>query len=288
VRDRRPQTIDNDLPHTDHCPGYGSVIKYAATTVMEIAADVGSMATEAGSCCIIEVMGRRAGWIAAGTVLAKRAAHEAPHLILTPEIPFDQESFLKRVRESVDAFRCCVVVVGEGLKDRSGQEIAADPTRRDALWSSCFFRHRRTAGGSGQRKNSRSKAAASSWATRSAPPRTLPAPPTPREAVACGEAAVRAAAEGKSGYMVKLVRLPERTLQVDHRPATLADIANVEHQCAARLDERRRFPAERKVHRICPAADSRRSQVPVEGGLPKYVVLDRSPVEKKLGPRPSP
>src|SRR5437762_123210 len=94
-----PKTIDNDLPHTDHCPGYGSVIKYAATTVMEIAADVGSMATEAGSCCIIEVMGRRAGWIAAGTVLAKRAAHEAPHLILTPEIPFDQESFLKRVRE---------------------------------------------------------------------------------------------------------------------------------------------------------------------------------------------
>src|SRR4029077_12197937 len=68
-----PKTIDNDLPHTDHCPGYGSGIKYAATTVMEIAADVGSMATEDGSCCIIEVMGRQAGWIAAGTALARRA-----------------------------------------------------------------------------------------------------------------------------------------------------------------------------------------------------------------------
>src|SRR5215470_15603543 len=65
-----PKTIDNDLPHTDHCPGFGSVIKYAATTVMEIAADVGSMATDDGSCCIIEVMGRAAGWIAAGTELA--------------------------------------------------------------------------------------------------------------------------------------------------------------------------------------------------------------------------
>ena len=82
-----PKTIDNDLPHTDHCPGYGSVVKYNATTVMEIAADVASMATDGGSCCIIEVMGRTTGWIAAGTVLAKRALTEAPHIILVPELP---------------------------------------------------------------------------------------------------------------------------------------------------------------------------------------------------------
>src|SRR5215813_12125970 len=73
-----PKTIDNDLPHTDNCPGYGSVIKYNAATVLEIAADVGSMVTDYGACCVIEVMGRDAGWIAAGTVLAKRAGHEAP------------------------------------------------------------------------------------------------------------------------------------------------------------------------------------------------------------------
>src|SRR5216684_8938042 len=120
-----PKTIDNDLPHTDHCPGYGSVIKYNATTVMEIAADVGSMATEEGSCCIIEVMGRGAGWIAAGTVLAKRAPAEAPHIILLPEIPFDEPAFLRRVKETVDAYRCCVVVVGEGLKNQQGEELAA-------------------------------------------------------------------------------------------------------------------------------------------------------------------
>src|SRR5207247_11433371 len=89
-----PKTIDNDLPHTDHCPGYGSVIKYNATTVMEIAADVGSMATDDGSCCIIEVMGRAPGWIAAGTVLAKRRPVDAPHIILMPEVPFEQERFL--------------------------------------------------------------------------------------------------------------------------------------------------------------------------------------------------
>ena len=128
-----PKTIDNDLPHTDHCPGYGSVVKYNATTVMEIAADVGSMATDGGSCCIIEVMGRAAGWIAAGTVLAKRRPAEAPHIILIPEVPFEQEKFLARVREIVAALKCCIVVVGEGLKNAAGEEIAADKTKLDAF-----------------------------------------------------------------------------------------------------------------------------------------------------------
>src|SRR4029078_4111910 len=82
-----PKTIDNDLPHTDHCPGYGSVIKYNGTTVMEIAVDVGSMATDDGACCIIEVMGRSAGWIAGAAVLAKRHPTDAPHIVLLPEIP---------------------------------------------------------------------------------------------------------------------------------------------------------------------------------------------------------
>lgn len=82
-----PKTIDNDLPFTDSCPGYGSVVKYCATTVMEVGMDVASMATDDGSCCIIEVMGRSAGWIAAGTALASRGnPAAAPHIILLPEI----------------------------------------------------------------------------------------------------------------------------------------------------------------------------------------------------------
>src|SRR6185436_14625053 len=121
-----PKTIDNDLPHTDHCPGYGSVIKYNATTVMEIAADD-------GSCCIIEVMGRGAGWIAAGTVLAKRRLIDAPHVILMPEVPFEQDKFLERVRETVADRKYCIVVVGEGLKNAAGEEIAADKTKLDAF-----------------------------------------------------------------------------------------------------------------------------------------------------------
>src|SRR5579863_7846933 len=115
-----PKTIDNDLPHTDHCPGYGSVVKYNGATVMEIAADVGSMATDDGACCIVEVMGRSAGWIAAGTVLAKRSPADAPHIILLPEIPLDEAAFLDRVRETIAQLKYCVVVLGEGVKNAAG------------------------------------------------------------------------------------------------------------------------------------------------------------------------
>src|SRR3989449_7350821 len=112
-----PKTIDNDLPHTDHCPGYGSVIKYNGATLMEIAIDVGSMATDDGTCCLIEVMGRGAGWIAAGTALAKRSPDDAPHIVLVPEIPFQEEAFLAKVKETLARLPCCLITVGEGLKN---------------------------------------------------------------------------------------------------------------------------------------------------------------------------
>src|ERR1044071_2764522 len=122
-----PKTIDNDLPHTDSCPGYGSVIKYNAATVMEVGIDVASMATDDGSCCIIEVMGRSAGWIAAGTVLAKRGqAANPPHIILLPEIQYDIDQVMAKVRETIANYRYCVMVVGEGIRDKNGEEIGAD------------------------------------------------------------------------------------------------------------------------------------------------------------------
>src|ERR1044071_8356430 len=116
-----PKTIDNDLPHTDSCPGYGSVIKYNAATVMEIGFDVGSMATDDGSCCIVGGMGRYAGWIAAGTVDAQRPPACPPHSTLLPEVPFKEEKFLARVKEIIETNGYCVVVVGEGLKNEAGQ-----------------------------------------------------------------------------------------------------------------------------------------------------------------------
>src|SRR5512140_2407684 len=129
-----PKTIDNDLPHTDSCPGYGSVIKYNSTTVMEVGLDVRSMATDDGSCCIIEVMGRAAGWIAAGTVLAKRGdPANPPHIIALPEIRYDIDAVLAKIKEMVNAYKYCVMVVGEGIKNKHGEEIGADKNRLDAF-----------------------------------------------------------------------------------------------------------------------------------------------------------
>jgi 6-phosphofructokinase 1 len=279
-----PKTIDNDLPHTDHCPGYGSVIKYAAATVMEIALDVGTMATEEGSCCVVEVMGRSAGWIAAGTVLAKRAPNDAPHIILLPEIPFDEAAFLQKVKEVAAACRSCIVVVGEGLKDHKGEEVAADRSRMDA------FGHPVLSGAAEHLESVvqaklglKSRSVKLGYAQRAAA--HFASATDSAEAVACGEAAVRAAVEGKSGFMVKLVRLKENPYRWTTDLQPLGDIANVEHLVPREwISEDGFLPNEKFVEYARPLIEGE-VKVPVEGGLPKYVVLEKVRIEKKLPPR---
>ena len=279
-----PKTIDNDLPHTDHCPGYGSVIKYAATSVMEIALDVGGMATEEGSCCIIEVMGRHAGWIAAGTALAHRTESAAPHIVLIPEIKFNEEAFLARVKATVDAHRFCVVVVGEGLKGADGKELAADQSRRDA------FGHPVLSGAAEhleeivtKKLNLKARSVKLGYAQRAAAHYASLTDAT--EAAACGEAAVRNAIEGKTGFMVKIVRLQTSPYKWTTDLQPLGDIANVEHTVPRDwMTEDGFLPNEKFLEYARPLIQGE-VVPPTEGGLPKYVVLNRSLVEKKLAPR---
>jgi len=280
-----PKTIDNDLPHTDHCPGYGSVIKYNATTVMEIALDVGAMATDDGSCVIIEVMGRSAGWIAAGTVLAKRNPDDAPHIILVPEIAFEEPKFLERVKDTVARLGYCVVVVGEGLKDAAGKPLAADSSRVDAFGHPVLS-------GMGEyledlvkeRLKMKSRSVKLGYAQRAAAHFASLIDAT--EAVACGEAAVRAAVnEEKSGFMVKIVRLQSSPYKWTTDVQPLADIANVEHFVPRDwMSEDGFLPNEKFIEYARPLIQGE-VKVPIEGGLPKFAVLERSRVEKKLAPR---
>ena len=116
-----PKTVDNDLPVTDTCPGFGSVAKYVAVSTREAALDVASMARTSTRVFILEVMGRHAGWIAAAGGLAGENAGDAPHVILFPEIPFDEAAFLARVEESVEKYGYCVVVVSEGAQHADGR-----------------------------------------------------------------------------------------------------------------------------------------------------------------------
>ena len=279
-----PKTIDNDLPHTDHCPGYGSVIKYNATTVMEVAADVSAMATDDGSCVIIEVMGRSAGWIAAGTVLAKRHPDDAPHIILLPELAFDQAKFLERVKEVVARIGYCVVVVGEGLKDAAGKPLAADTSRLDAFGHPVLS-------GMGEylealvtkSLNLKSRSVKLGYAQRAAAHFASQTDAT--EAAACGEAAVRAAVDGQSGFMVKIVRQSSAPYKWTTGLQPLGDIANVEHFIPRDwISEDGFLPNEKFVEYAQPLIQGE-VKVPIENGLPKFITLERSPVEKKLAPR---
>ena len=112
-----PKTVDNDLPHTDCCPGFGSVAKYIAVSTLEAGLDVASMARTSTKVFVLEVMGRHAGWIAAAGGLAGKKAEEPPHIILFPEIPFVAPAFLERVKHCVTRYGYCVVVVSEGAAD---------------------------------------------------------------------------------------------------------------------------------------------------------------------------
>ena len=282
-----PKTIDNDLPHTDNCPGYGSVIKYNAITVTEVGLDVGSMATDDGSCCIIEVMGRSAGWIAAGTVLAKRGnPANPPHIILLPELPLEEEKFLAKVKETVAAYKYCIVVVGEGIKDTSGKEVGADKTRLDA------FGHPVLAGAAQKLKelvqgklNTKTRTVLLGYAQRAAAHCASLTDAT--NAFACGEAAVKAAIAGESGYMVKIVRTPQPDGSVQWTTGLqpLGDIANVEHFIPRDwISEDGYLPNEKFVAYAQPLIEGE-VKCPTEGGLPKYVVLEKTKVEKKLPPR---
>jgi 6-phosphofructokinase len=282
-----PKTIDNDLPHTDSCPGYGSVIKYNCATVMEVGADVASMATDDGSCCIIEVMGRAAGWIAAGTALAKRGnPAQPPHIILLPELPFDEDRFLAKVKETVAAHKCCIVVVGEGIKHPNGEEVGADKTRLDA------FGHPVLAGAAEElkeriqgRMNLKTRTVLLGYAQRAAA--HFASATDMKNAVACGEAAVRAAVEGKSGYMVKIVRSvqPDGSLAWGTDLQSLGDIANVEHFIPKDWISEDGFMVNEKFVEYARPLIEGEVKVPTEGGLPKFVQFDRVLVEKKLPPR---
>jgi 6-phosphofructokinase 1 len=282
-----PKTIDNDLPHTDNCPGYGSVIKYNATTVIEVGLDVGAMATDDGSCCIIEVMGRSAGWIAAGTVLAKRGnPANPPHIILLPELPFEEQKFLAKVKETVEAYKYCIVVVGEGIKNTSGQEVGADKSRLDS------FGHPVLAGAAEELKemvqgklNTKTRTVLLGYAQRAAAHCASLTDAT--NAFACGEAAVKAAIAGESGFMVKIVRdaQPDGSVKWSTGLQPLADIANVEHFVPRDwISEDGYLPNEKFVAYAQPLIEGE-VKPPVESGLPKYIVLEKTKAEKKLPPR---
>jgi 6-phosphofructokinase 1 len=223
-----PKTIDNDLAFTDHCPGYGSVIKYLATMVMEAGRDTESLST-ADTCNVIEAMGRNAGWIAAGTALARRTDEDAPHIILLPEVPFDRDAFLAKVQDTLQRIGRCVVVVSEGTKTADGSYIA----EQKGDFAKDSFGHTQLGGAAGYIKELIEREA--KVKARFAFPSTIQrngihfaSKTDSDEAYLVGKTAVRLALQGVSGKMVTIQRDADAPYRCSTGTADLSAVANGE------------------------------------------------------------
>ena len=223
-----PKTVDNDLAVTDHCPGFGSVIKYLGTMVMEAGRDTEALYT-ADTVNVIESMGRNAGWIAAGTALAKRNEEDAPHIILLPEVPFDTEKFKKKVQYYLDKIKRCVIVVSEGTKYADGTFIA----EQKGAFAKDQFGHSQLGGAASFIKNL--VEAEINVKARFAMPSTIQragihfaSQTDSDEAYETGRQAVIHSVNGVSGKMVTLERVSASPYRCETGLADLLDVANGE------------------------------------------------------------
>jgi 6-phosphofructokinase 1 len=279
-----PKTMDNDLPITDHCPGYGSVIKYVATTIRELACDHSGMGNH-DLISIVEVMGRTAGWVAAGASLAKRKdhPHDPPHIILMPEIAFNPQKFVADVQNVLKSEKFCMVVASEGLVDENGNYVTAS-TKRDAFGHVAF-------GGGGNAEYLRdileketgigAKITKLGYAQRAAA--HCSSKTDSDEAFASGVAAVQAAIKGESGKMVTLLRADSSDYKCETGLASLSEIANQVKPFPSQWVNEDGISLNYQFHKYATPLIAGEVQVPFENGLPNFVRISSAKVEKKLG-----
>ena len=222
-----PKTVDNDIAITDHTPGYGSAARYLAETVAEVGVDVKSLPIHV---CVVEAMGRNAGWITAASALARKKPGDAPHLIYLPEVPFEIEKFMARVRKLLEKKDVVVVAVSEGIRTREGKYISELGSGVDYVDA---FGHKQLTGTASYLANAvnqeigcKTRAVEFSTLQRSAA--HLASRVDVNEAFMVGGAAVKAADEGDSGKMVVIDRVSDDPYQTATGIYDVHKIANGE------------------------------------------------------------
>ena len=278
-----PKTVDNDLPLTDNCPGFGSVAKYIAISTREAALDVASMCETSTKVFILEAMGRHAGWIAAAGGLAADVEGDAPHIILFPEIAFNKDKFMKRVRRSVKRHGHCVIVASEGARYADGSFLA-DAGTRDA------FGHAQlggvapvVAGLVKSRLGYKYHWAVSDYLQRSA--RHIAAKTDVDQAYAVGVAAVRFALAGKSGVMPVIERTSDQPYRWKIGEAKLSMVANREKLMPKKFISADGFGITAAARRYLEPLIRGEDYPPFDRhGLPMYVRLKNHLVAAKLPP----
>ncbi|MFQ3241810.1 MAG: 6-phosphofructokinase [Lentimonas sp.] len=278
-----PKTIDNDLVTTDHTPGYGSVIKYIATTVKEIACDNAAMG-QYDLVQIIEVMGRSAGWIAAGAALAKSRdePNAAPHLIYLPEVAFSPEKFISDVQRVLQKEKYCVVVVGEGLVDDDGNYISTASTSADDFGHSQL-------GGAGEylrglvEETLQIKARSVSLGMSQRAAAHCSSQTDNDEAYLVGQAAVEAAIEGHTDKMVTLIRGDGETYTCETGLAPLSEIANGVKKLPESWINEDGVSMNYNFYKYALPLIQGEVTVPYENGVPTFAKLKMVKIPRKLG-----
>ncbi|HUD43810.1 MAG TPA: 6-phosphofructokinase [Dokdonella sp.] len=276
-----PKTVDNDLAVTDCCPGFGSVAKYTAVSVLEASLDVASMAESSTKVFVMEVMGRHAGWIAAAAGLAGKGGDDPPHIILFPEVPFVEEAFLARVKATVERVGWCTVVVSEGVKMPDGRFVS-ETGGRDAFghvqlggvapWIAQLIK---------DRLGLKYHWAQPDYLQRSA--RHLASRTDVAHAVAVGKAAVAYALAGRSGVMPAIVRTSDTPYRWKIEPIPLTKVANAEKKLPRSFIRRDGYGITERARRYLEPL-IRGEDPPPSGkdGLPRYVRLRNVAVERVL------
>ncbi len=271
-----PKTVDNDLPVTDNCPGFGSVAKYIAVSTLEAALDVKSMAKTSTKVFILEVMGRHAGWIAAAAGLAGKTPDDAPHAILFPEIAFDQQAFLARVDKCVKEIGFCVVVVSEGCRHPDGKFLAEAGTT-DA------FGHAQLGGAAATiaelvraELGHKYHYAIADYLQRSA--RHLASKVDVEQAYAVGKAAVELALAGENAVMPTIVRRSDSPYRWSIGKVPLSRVANREKKMPRGYISRNGFSITPSCRRYLAPLIRGEDYPPYRDGLPLYTELRNTPV----------
>jgi 6-phosphofructokinase 1 len=277
-----PKTVDNDLPFTDTCPGFGSVAKYVAVSIREAALDVASMCETSTKVFVMEVMGRHAGWIAAAAGLAQVDDDDAPHLIVFPEIAFDAEQFIAKVDATVKRVGYCAIVVSEGAHYADGTFLAEAGTK-DA------FGHAQLGGVAPMvadliraRLNLKYHWAVSDYLQRAA--RHIASKTDVEQAYAVGRAAVEFAVKGKNAVMPIIVRKSSKPYRWVIGEAELSKVANVERKMPRDFISKDGFGITAKAREYLAPLIAGEDYPAYKNGLPTYVTLKNQLVSKRLPP----
>ena len=276
-----PKTVDNDLPLTDCCPGFGSVAKYVAVSTKEAALDIESMCATSTKVFVLEVMGRHAGWIAAAGALARQQLGDAPHIILLPEVPFNQQQFLRRVKATVAEKGFCVVVVSEGLRFANGKFVGESGAAKDA------FGHAQLGGVAPVVANLvtsklgyKNHWAVADYLQRAA--RHIASATDVEQAYALGRAAVKLAVAGKTAVMPTIVRTSDAPYRWKIGEAKLSKVANVERFMPKSFISKDGFNITPKALRYLTPLIAGEDYPQYKNGVPEYVRLKLQRVAKKL------